>query len=273
MVNDDLGAIAREAERAGFAAAVTESNVFWSVITTNANMSDTTPIFDAGEGNLVTAWLSLPTPWRMRANTSARRRPKIRVTLNLQPRYLFVAPNLERTAEKLVRPPDQSRTTTFTDVLSNAYASQLELYVEADSRRATGCSRATSGRSTRASLLAPRSTRRLCRARWRLRLDGSQVSRLRHVRRGAIDRRGTYYQDAALMHVEVRKAFDTRASTMARRSVACHGRARRRAWRNFCARRGDRHGDADDPTRLSTPESGQPLTLRQMGLPAVLLSD
>lgn len=130
LVNDDLGAIGREAERAGFAAATTESDVFWSVITTNANMSDSTPLFDAGEGNLVSA-VALSADALEDAREYFRTvTTENSVKLNLVPRYLFVAPNLERTAEKLISPPINHSTATLTDVLSNAYAGSLELRVE-----------------------------------------------------------------------------------------------------------------------------------------------
>ena len=130
LVNDDLGAIGREAERAGFAAATTESDVFWSVITTNGNMSDSTPIFDAGEGNLVTG-VALTADALEDAREYFRTvTTENSVKLNLVPRFLFVAPNLERTAEKLVSPPVNHSTATLTDVLSNAYAGSLELRVE-----------------------------------------------------------------------------------------------------------------------------------------------
>jgi len=198
MVNDDLGAIAREAERAGFAAAVTESNVFWSVITTNSNMSDTTPIFDAGENNLVSG-VTLSADALEDAREYFRTvTTENSIKLNLAPRFLFVAPDLERTAEKLVRPPVNHSTATLTDVLSNAYASQLELRVES----------------------------RLPAGDWMLAADFRQIDTLEYawlegrtgVRveqegdfdtmglkfrvsdffgAGAIDRRGVYYNDAA----------------------------------------------------------------------------
>ncbi len=76
MYNDDLGAIAREGERAGFAAAVTESNVFWSVITTNGNLSDTNPIFGAGTSNLVTGVALTADALEDAGNIFGRRRPK-----------------------------------------------------------------------------------------------------------------------------------------------------------------------------------------------------
>jgi hypothetical protein len=131
MVNDDLDAIGREAERAGFAAATTEADVFWSVITTNAALSDGDDLFDtATHGNLVSA-VALTADALEDAREYFRTvTTENSVKLNLQPRYLFVAPNLERTAEKLVTPPVNHSTATLTDVLSNAYASQLELRVE-----------------------------------------------------------------------------------------------------------------------------------------------
>jgi len=198
MVNDDLGAIGREAERAGFAAGVTESNVFWSVVTTNANMSDSAPIFDAGESNLVSA-VALTADALEDAREYFRTvTTENSVKLNLQPRFLFVSPDLERVAEKLVSPPVNHATATLTDVLSNAYASQLELRVES----------------------------RLPAGDWMLAADFRQVDTLEYAwlegRRGAfveqdgdfdsmgikfrvadifgagaVDRRGVYYNDAA----------------------------------------------------------------------------
>lgn len=130
MVNDDLGTLAREFQRGGFAAGVTESNVFWSVITTNDNLSDGNALFNATDGNLVTGVAlsadALEDAREYFRNVETENNTK----LNLMPRYLFVAPDLERVAEKLVRPPVNHSTADQTTVLSSAYASQLELRVE-----------------------------------------------------------------------------------------------------------------------------------------------
>jgi len=130
LVNDDLGATAREAERAGFAAATTEGNVFWGVITANATMSDSVALFAAAKSNLVG-----PVTLSADALEDAREyfrtaRTEHNVKLNLAPKFLFVSPTIERTAEKLVRPPINHSAAALTDVLGNSFASSLQLIVE-----------------------------------------------------------------------------------------------------------------------------------------------
>lgn len=130
MINDDLSALTRQAERAGFSASTTESDVFWSLVTTNGNLSDATPIFDAGEGTLISG-VALTADALEDAREAFRQRvTENAVALNLMPRYLFVAPDLERTAEKLLAAPRAFSTTDQTTVLSAAYAGNLELRVE-----------------------------------------------------------------------------------------------------------------------------------------------
>lgn len=128
MVNDDLDALTRQAERAGFSAATAESDTFWGIVTGNGNLSDAAAIFSGdsiSNGVALSADALEDIRETFRTATS-----ETGVSLNLTPRYLFVAPDLERTAEKLLRPPVNHSTGTLTDVLSNAYASQLELRVE-----------------------------------------------------------------------------------------------------------------------------------------------
>lgn len=129
-VNDDLSALTRQAELAGFSAATAESDAFWAVVTGNGNLSDTDPIFGAGTSNLTTGVALTADALEDIRETFRNMTTENSVKLNLVPRYLFVAPDLERTAEKLLRPPTNHSTSTLTDVLSNAYASQLELRVE-----------------------------------------------------------------------------------------------------------------------------------------------
>ncbi len=130
MVNDDLQALVRQSERAGFSAATAESDAFWSVVTANGNLSDSAPIFGAGTGNLTTG-VALTADALEDIRESFRNAvSETGVKLNLTPRFLFVAPDLERAAEKLLRPPTNHSTATIGDVLSNQYASQLELRVE-----------------------------------------------------------------------------------------------------------------------------------------------
>lgn len=130
MVNDDLSALSRIPFMLGVAAGVTESDVVWGILETNANLSDATPIFDAGEDNLVTA-----TPLTAAAIEAAREyfrtvAAENGTNMGLNPSFLVVGPDLETTAEKLLRAPSDYQTGTLANTLSERLRSSIILIVE-----------------------------------------------------------------------------------------------------------------------------------------------
>jgi hypothetical protein len=106
VINDDLQTLVRVPAQLGTAAARTESDVFWSVITTNGNMSDGVPIFHANHNNLLTGADSAFGDTGLGAARAAMRLQKAPkgTILNYVPRYVVGPAALEHTILKFVNP-------------------------------------------------------------------------------------------------------------------------------------------------------------------------
>ena len=120
MVNDDLGAFTRMARMFGRAAAQLESDVVWSLITTNPAMGDEVPLFDAQHGNLLGAVaLNVAGLSQARAKMALQKGLDGQQFLNIEPAYLIVPPSLETTAQQMtaqIQPDSAGNANPFASV-------------------------------------------------------------------------------------------------------------------------------------------------------------
>ncbi|MCX7567132.1 Mu-like prophage major head subunit gpT family protein [Sulfitobacter sp. F26169L] len=127
LVNDDLNLLGDMTAAFGEAAAQTEAEEMLSLLTSNPNLSDGTPVFDASRGNLSGAGADPSSAEldivrkAMRSTTGTDGKTLISVT----PKFLLVGPELENQAEKLL---SSIYATTVGDV--NAWSGKLSLLVE-----------------------------------------------------------------------------------------------------------------------------------------------
>lgn len=100
IINDDLSAFTRVPELFGYSAAALESDTVYSILTTNAALSDTVALFEStthknyGTGAIAVAGLNT-----MRAAMRTKTTPQ-GVVMNLQPAFLIVPAALEATAQQ-----------------------------------------------------------------------------------------------------------------------------------------------------------------------------
>ena len=127
LVNDDLNLLGDMTAAFGEAAAQTEAEEMLTLLTSNPNLSDGTPVFDASRGNLSGAGADPSSAEldivrkAMRSTTGTDGKTLISVT----PKFLLVGPELESQAEKLL---SDIYATTTGDV--NAWSGKLSLLVE-----------------------------------------------------------------------------------------------------------------------------------------------
>jgi hypothetical protein len=100
LINDDLGLLGDLTRAFGEAAAATEADIMVALLTSNPDLSDGTPVFDASRGNIGAAGdpdvATLDAARKaMRSVTGLDGKTLVAVT----PRYLLVGPELETTAE------------------------------------------------------------------------------------------------------------------------------------------------------------------------------
>lgn len=113
VINDDLKSLVRIPEALGNAAARMESDVFWAVVTANANMSDGNAIFSAAHSNLITGAGSAMQLTALSAGRSTMRlqtAPKGTI-LDLVPKIVLVPAVLETPAMQIVNPMQLAPTT------------------------------------------------------------------------------------------------------------------------------------------------------------------
>jgi len=111
----------------GEAAAQTEADEMVALLTSNPNLSDGTPVFDASRGNLAAAGAA-PNETTLSAARKAMRGFKGldgKTLISVTPKYLVVGPELETDTEKLLA---AIYAATTGDV--NAWAGRLSLLVE-----------------------------------------------------------------------------------------------------------------------------------------------
>lgn len=130
IINDDLDAMTRLPERMGRRAADLESDTVWDIIKANAALADATALFAAGHGNLSTSPAAPSEAGLSEARKLMRRQLGLDgAEISLTPVWIFVPPEHETTAEKLIASivPDSS---TNVSPFSSAGRTPLRLDVE-----------------------------------------------------------------------------------------------------------------------------------------------
>jgi phage major head subunit gpT-like protein len=104
LINDDLDAFTRVPSLFGTAAATLESDVVWSIFTSNPNMADGKTLFHAGHSNLASAGTALDVANLAKARTAMSRQTGLdgKTVLNIRPSFLVVPTSLELAAEQLL---------------------------------------------------------------------------------------------------------------------------------------------------------------------------
>ena len=130
LINDDLDAFTRMPQKFGASAARTESEIFWSVVTTNAAMGDGTALFHANHGNLIASGSGAPSVATIGA---ARALMRVQtgvddVFINVEPRYLVVPAALETVAEQFLA--GNFFPATQTTIVPERMRTSLQLIVE-----------------------------------------------------------------------------------------------------------------------------------------------
>lgn len=131
IVNDDLNMLADMASAFGAAAARTEAKFLLNLLTSNPNMADGTPVFDASRGNLVDSSGSFFTDTDFKLFETARQAMR-GVTgldgvtkLGLTPKYVVVGPQFETDMERALA---ELYPTQAAEV--NPFAGKLQMLVE-----------------------------------------------------------------------------------------------------------------------------------------------
>ena len=131
LVNDDLGLLGDMVAEFGTAAAQTEADILVDLITSNPDLSDGTPVFDASRGNFASPGVAIGGSGDSVAFDAARKFMRTvtgldgRTIISATPKYLVVGPESETTAEKFLA---AIYATTVADV--NAWTGKLSLLVE-----------------------------------------------------------------------------------------------------------------------------------------------
>ena len=101
LVNDDLGAFAELASKAGQAARTYENETVWGVVTSNAKLSDNKALFHAERKNLATAGGAISAATVGSGKTAIRtQKNRDGKTLNYTPSVIAVPASLETTLEQ-----------------------------------------------------------------------------------------------------------------------------------------------------------------------------
>lgn len=132
LVNDDLNLLGDMTAAFGEAAAQTEADEMVALLTSNPNLSDGTPVFDASRGNFANPGASLYDAGAGQSALSAARKAMRaykgldgKTLLNVTPKYLVVGPDTETYAEQLLATLYPA---TTDDV--NVFGAKLSLLVE-----------------------------------------------------------------------------------------------------------------------------------------------
>lgn len=129
LINDDLNAFSDLPAKFGFAAARLESDVWWSIVTANAAMSDSVALFHATHGNLAAsgAVISVTTLGAGRAAMMTQKGLSKNDPLNIVAKYLVVPAALQTQAEQFVTSAMLANQPTST----NPFAGRLQPIAEA----------------------------------------------------------------------------------------------------------------------------------------------
>ncbi|MFC4667122.1 prohead protease/major capsid protein fusion protein [Seohaeicola nanhaiensis] len=131
LINDDLNLLGDMTAAFGEAAAQTEADIMVDLITSNPDLSDGTPVFDASRGNLAGTGVALGDAGVQDALDAARKSMRTvkgldgQTIINVSPKLLLVGPDSESDAERLLA---SIYPATTDDV--NVYATKLSLLVE-----------------------------------------------------------------------------------------------------------------------------------------------
>lgn len=126
MVNDDTNAFSRIPAAFGASARRMESDVFWAVVTANANMADGVALFHATHANLGAQILADATDVDELYQLISLQKGLAQEVLNLQPRFLVVPNQLAVKAWQLV----VATTQPAQDANTNPFKGRLEPVVE-----------------------------------------------------------------------------------------------------------------------------------------------
>ncbi|MAQ36865.1 MAG: peptidase [Thioclava sp.] len=127
IINDDLNLLSDTVRAFGEAAAQTEAAIMVAMLTSNPDMRDGTPVFDASRGNIGET-AGLPSKATLTENREAMRLRKGtdgKTIIDAPPRYLLVPADLETEAEEILAAIQPG---TTADV--NPFAGKLKLLVE-----------------------------------------------------------------------------------------------------------------------------------------------
>lgn len=131
LIDDDLGMLGDMTAAFGEAAAQTEADILVDLITSNPNLSDGTPVFDAARGNIASSGVPLGDAGVQDLLDDARKAMRTtkgldgKTLINVMPKYLLVGPESESDAERLLASIYPATTDNV-----NVYASKLSLLVE-----------------------------------------------------------------------------------------------------------------------------------------------
>lgn len=136
LVNDDLNAFGDIVADAGTEAAMTENDMFYTLLLANGVMSDTVALYHATHGNLAGAGTAI-TIAALGAGRAAMRKQKgvgkdgtattAKRVLNMFPSILLVGPDKELEAQQLIAPIQAQQSGNV-----NPFAGTLELVVDAN---------------------------------------------------------------------------------------------------------------------------------------------
>ena len=131
LINDDLSAFSEVPAAFGQSAARKEADLVYAVLTTNGNMRDSNALFDGtNHGNVGTSGaLSLATLNGLRLLLRKQTSPGGGF-LNLTPRFLIVPPELESSAEELVRSVTVADPTSGDAFATQTWVGNLQIIAE-----------------------------------------------------------------------------------------------------------------------------------------------
>lgn len=133
IINDDLMGIMRAPRAMGAAARRTINNTVYAVLTTNANLSDGNPLFDAAHNNTSAIDWDADGLATLKAAMRTQTGPDTGEELNITPRYVVVPAALEHDVNVLLNASFVSDGTTTVSNVVNGYQSIIEPRLDADS--------------------------------------------------------------------------------------------------------------------------------------------
>tara|TARA_R110001592_G_scaffold113322_1_gene312375 strand:+ start:18612 stop:20450 length:1839 start_codon:yes stop_codon:yes gene_type:complete len=130
LINDDLSAFTRLPMAFGKSAKRKETDLVYSILTGNPNLSDSKALFHTDHGNIITNGTGMDVATISAARTKMRKQRGFNseVPINVVPRYLIVPASLETAGEQLLSSlVDPSKNN---DTINPAYVRNLQLVVD-----------------------------------------------------------------------------------------------------------------------------------------------